>query len=33
VVLVTADKARELNLENPQGTMVSYNGKLVSVQL
>ena len=33
VVLVTADKARELNLENPQGTMVSYNGKQVSVQL
>jgi alpha-D-xyloside xylohydrolase len=33
VVLVTADKARELNLENPQGTIVSYNGKLVSVQL
>ena len=33
VVLVTKDNARELNLDNPEGTMVSYSGKAVSVKL
>ena len=33
VVLVTRDNAKPLNLDNPEGTMVSYNGKAVSVKL
>ena len=33
VVYVTKDLPRPLNLEAPEGTMVSYNGKAVSVRL
>jgi len=33
VVLVTKDSAKPLNLDNPEGKMVSYSGKAVSVQL
>ena len=33
VVLVTKDKARELNLDNPEGKMVQYNGKTITVGL
>ena len=33
VVLVTKDAPKPLNLENPEGKMVNYNGKAVSVQL
>ena len=33
VVLVTKDNARPLNLDNPEGTLVQYNGKPVSVKL
>ncbi len=33
VVLVGKDSARKLNLENPEGKMVQYNGKAVSVKL
>ena len=33
VVLVTKDAAKPLDLENPEGTMVQYNGKQVSVKL
>lgn len=33
VVYVTKDKPRPLKLEAPEGTMVSYNGKAVSVRL
>ncbi len=33
VVLITPDAARSLNLENPEGQMVQYNGKAVSVKL
>ena len=33
VVLVTKDAAKPLNLENPEGKMVQYNGKEVSVKL
>ena len=33
VVLVTKDQPRALNVENPEGVMVQYNGKAVSVQL
>ena len=33
IVLVTPGAARQLNLDNPQGTMVQYNGKAVSVKL
>ncbi|MBR6188404.1 MAG: glycoside hydrolase family 31 protein [Prevotella sp.] len=33
VVYVTKDLPRPLNVENPEGTMVSYNGKAVSVEL
>ena len=33
VVLVTRDAAKPLDLENPEGTMVQYNGKQVSVKL
>jgi alpha-D-xyloside xylohydrolase len=33
VVLVTKDNARSLDLDNPVGTMVQYNGRAVSVQL
>ena len=33
VVLVTKDVAKPLDLENPEGTMVQYNGKQVSVKL
>jgi len=33
VVLITKDAPKALNLENPEGTMVKYNGKATSVQL
>ena len=33
VVLITPDEARPLNLDNPSGTMVRYNGKAQSVKL
>ena len=33
VVYVTKDQPRPLNLENPEGTMVSYSGKAISVRL
>jgi len=33
IVLVTPDAARPLNLDNPEGVMVNYNGKAVSVKL
>ena len=33
VVLITKDAPKALNLENPEGTMVQYNGKAVSVKL
>ena len=33
VVLVTKDAPKPLNLDNPEGVMVSYSGKAVSVQL
>jgi len=33
VVLITKDAAKPLNLDNPEGKMVQYNGKPVSVQL
>ena len=33
VVLISKDKALPLNLDNPQGQMVNYNGKAISVKL
>ena len=33
VVVVNRDNAKALNLENPVGTMVQYNGKQTSIQL
>lgn len=33
VVVVSKDKPQPLNLENPQGQMIQYNGKAVSVKL
>ena len=33
VVLVSQDNARALNLDDPEGKMVEYNGKAVTVQL
>ena len=33
VVVITRDNARELDLENPAGQMVEYNGKQVTVKL
>ena len=33
VVLITKDAPKPLNLDNPEGKMVNYNGKAVSVQL
>ena len=33
VVLITKDQAKPLNLDNPEGTMVQYAGKEVSVKL
>jgi len=33
VVLITKDAPKPLNLENPEGRLVNYNGKAVSVQL
>jgi alpha-D-xyloside xylohydrolase len=33
VVVVNRDNAKALNLENPVGTMVQYNGKQVTVKL
>ena len=33
VVLITKDAPRALNLDNPEGVMVQYNGKQVSVKL
>ena len=33
VVLVSKDNARELNLDNPEGKLVKYSGKAVSVKL
>ena len=33
VVLITKDAPKPLNLDNPEGTMVEYNGKAVSIQL
>jgi alpha-D-xyloside xylohydrolase len=31
--LISKDSPKPLNLDNPEGTMVQYNGKAVSVQL
>jgi alpha-D-xyloside xylohydrolase len=33
VVLISKDNAKPLNLDNPEGKMVEYNGKEVSVKL
>ena len=33
VVYVTKDNPRSLNLDNPEGKTVQYNGKAVSVKL
>ena len=33
VVLISKDNAKPLDLENPEGKLVNYNGKAVSVQL
>ena len=33
VVVISRDNPRELNLENPSGLMVEYNGKQVTVEL
>jgi alpha-D-xyloside xylohydrolase len=33
VVLISQDAPKALNLDNPEGTMVQYSGKAVSVQL
>ena len=33
VVLVTPESARALDLDTPEGVMVNYNGKAVSVKL
>ena len=33
VVVVDRDNAKALNLENPVGTMVQYDGKQMSIQL
>ena len=33
IVLITPDNARALNLDNPEGRMVNYNGKELSVRL
>ena len=33
VVYITKDQPRPLNVENPEGTMVSYNGKAINVRL
>ena len=33
VVLITKDAAKPLNLENPEGKLVQYNGKALSIQL
>ena len=33
IVLITKDAPKPLNLDNPQGKLVNYNGKAVSIQL
>ena len=33
VVLITKENPKPLNLDNPEGRLVNYNGKAVSVQL
>ena len=33
VVLITKDAPQALNLDNPEGRMVEYNGKAISVKL
>jgi alpha-D-xyloside xylohydrolase len=33
VVLISKDKVQPLNLDDPQGQMVDYNGKAISVKL
>jgi alpha-D-xyloside xylohydrolase len=33
VVLITKNSAKPLNLENPDGKLVTYNGKALTVQL
>jgi alpha-D-xyloside xylohydrolase len=33
VVLISKDAPKPLNLEDPEGKMVNYNGKAVSIQL
>ncbi len=33
IVLISKDAPKALNLDNPEGKMVQYNGKAVSVQL
>jgi alpha-D-xyloside xylohydrolase len=33
VVLISKDAPKALNLEDPEGKMVNYNGKAVSVKL
>jgi alpha-D-xyloside xylohydrolase len=33
VIAVSKDAPRALNLENPEGKMVEYNGKQISVKL
>ena len=33
IVLVTAEHPQPLNLDNPEGTLVHYNGKALTVKL
>ena len=33
VVLITREQPKALNMENPEGKLVQYNGKAVSIQL
>ena len=33
VVLISKDNPKPLNLDNPEGKMVQYEGKAVSIQL
>ena len=33
VVLISKDAPKPLNLDNPEGNLVNYNGKAVSVKL
>ncbi len=33
IVLVTKEEGKSLNLDNPEGTLVTYSGKSISVKL